>query len=129
MKRIIVYGSLRLNEYNYNRLKEQYEDNFNWLKTIKLQGYKLYSLGAYPGIKESKYIDNELVCDIIEVSLECYNSIFRMEIGANYECKIIPIEGIDITIYLYKGTVNENKLIINGDWSNRIILEKNETCL
>lgn len=129
MKRICVYGSLRLNEYNYNRCKKQYQNNFNWIKTIKLEGYKLYSLGAYPGIKESKYSDDIIIADILEISLDCYNDIFRMEIGANYSCKIIPIDGIDTTIYLYNGIVNENKLINNGDWSNRLILNKNELCM
>lgn len=129
MKRICVYGSLRLNEYNYTYFKQRYGEDFKWLKTIKLQGYKLYSLGSYPGIKESKWADDELVCDIIEVSPECYNSIFRMEIGADYECKIIPVEGIDTTIYLYKGSVNENNLINNGDWSNRLVVKENELCM
>lgn len=117
MKRVCLYGSLRLNEYNYNYFKARYGDNMHYIKTIELEGYKLYSLGLYPGIKESK--NNEvLIADIMDVSEDLYWSITEMELSSGYSIKEITIDDIKTSIFIYKGSVSESKLVVSGDWSN-----------
>lgn len=117
MKRICVYGSLRLGEYNYNYFKERYGNDMKYIRSIILEGYKLYSLGSYPGIKKSQ--NNEpLMVDIIEVSDEVYHFITEMELSSGYGCVALNIDNIDCTLYVYKGPVYEKNLVKSGDWSN-----------
>lgn len=117
MKRICVYGSLRLGEYNYNYFKKRYGNDMNYIRIIVLEGYKLYSLGSYPGIKESKG-GELLTVDILEVSEDLYYSITEMELGAGYSCKKLNIDNIDTTLYVYEGPTYEKDLVKSGDWSN-----------
>lgn len=114
-KRILTYGSLRKNEYNFDRFKAIYGPNFNYLSSIIIKGYDLYDLGSYPGIKESENPNKDLQVDIMECGDDCYNSIKRMELGAGYTTKNIEIDGEDHTIYIYQG--NPRKLVESGDWS------------
>jgi gamma-glutamylcyclotransferase (GGCT)/AIG2-like uncharacterized protein YtfP len=117
MKRICVYGSLRVGEYNYNYFKSRYGEDMKYIRTVMLEGYKLYSLGSYPGIKESQGVETLLV-DILEVSEDLYYSITEMELGAGYSCKQLNIDGIDTTLYVYEGPVSDKNLVESGDWSN-----------
>ena len=120
-KKILVYGSLRNNEYNFKRFKEYFGEGLKYIKTLTIEGYKLYDLGSYPGIKES--VNNEpLVVDVMETSQEAYDAIYRMEIGAGYKTKTVTIEGEDHTIYVYQG--NPRRLVESGDWSEYLSHEQ-----
>lgn len=117
MNKVLFYGSLRKGEYNYNYFLRIFgEDNFKYIKTKTIKGFKLYSLGAYPMVIQTNDINDKLVVDEFEVSDEAYSSINSMELGAGYD--ISKFEGA--TIYTYP--LNEMKyytdsIVKSGDWS------------
>ena len=114
---IVVYGSLRKGAYNFDRFVDIFgEKNIEYVKTKEITGFKLYSLGPYPGIKKSNDTSDKLVVDILHVTNEVYDAIYNMEIGAGYEA--LNIE--DGVIYLYKYPINEENLVKSGDWLKRI---------
>lgn len=119
---ILVYGSLRKGEYNFNSFKSLFGDEFKYVKTMQINGYDLFSLGAYPAIKEGK---GDLIVDLINCSDECKNSIDRMELGAGYTRHIIEIDkNITATLYVYLGNPSTER-IVSGDWSEHLKKEKN----
>lgn len=116
---ILVYGSLRKGEYNYEYFKEGLE----YVKTVQIPNYKLYSLGSYPGIKKSN--GNNIICDLMKVTDEKYgNSIDRMELGAGYSSTLVDIEGVKAILYPYEGSVREEDLVDSGDWSKHLKQEE-----
>jgi len=120
-KKILVYGSLRKGEYNYKRFKSMFKDGLKYIETLNIQGFRLYDLGSYPGIKETP-TDTTLVVDVMECDPACYASIYGMEIGANYVAKNIVINNEDHTIYVYQGSTH--KLVESGDWSKYLSHEQ-----
>lgn len=120
-KYILVYGSLRKGEYNY----EYFKNGMEYVKTVEIPNYKLYSLGAYPGIKESNNNEDILICDLMKITDEsCGEGVHRMEVGAGYSYKTINIDGIDATIYPYEGNVRDEDLVVSGDWSKYLKQEE-----
>lgn len=121
--KIAVYGSLRVGHYNYKHFLEVFgAENFHYVKTvIGVEGFLLYSLGAYPAILEND-LSNPLVVDIMECSEEVHSVIKMMELGAGYNEKIIDIDGDDCIIYVYSDTSisTTNHLVENGDWSHHL---------
>lgn len=115
--KILTYGSLRKGEYNYERFRQYFKNGLNHVDTVIIKGFDLYDLGSYPGIKISDDPEKELTVDIMGCSQECYDSIQRMELGAGYSNYPVNINGEDITIYLYHGYTQENRLVKHGDWS------------
>ena len=113
---IITYGSLRKGEYNFDRFP-----GLKWLGTYQLQGYKLYSLGPYPGIKHTGNNTDLLTVDLIDCgSSKTKETIDNMELGAGYSKKELTLEsGTKGTLYLYDGNINESNLVPSGDWTKR----------
>lgn len=127
MKHIVaVYGSLREGAYNYNSFKRSYGEEIQKLGTTTVNGYDLYSLGAYPGINVSEDPNKPLVVDLLEVTDRVYASINRMELGANYSVRIIDValhtgEPMKATIYLYNGNLKgRSTMVEDGNWLNYI---------
>lgn len=114
-KRILTYGSLRKGEYNFERMKATYPD-LTFIGTSEIKGYDLFDLnGSYPGIKSSQDPEKTLVVDMMECGESCFNSINRMELGANYTAETVMVNEIPHTIYVYQGSAR--KLVESGDWS------------
>jgi len=109
-KLIAVYGSLRKGEYNYS------SRDLNYIKTVTIPGFDLFSLGAYPGIRPG---EGNLVIDIMECDVQTKQGIDRMEIRAGYSAESINIDGLNCTIYVYKHDVNPDQLVESGDWTKR----------
>lgn len=119
MKKILVYGSLRKGEYNFERFEDYFPNQMNYLGTVETPGYKLYSLGSYPGIKATDDDNFMLTVDKLEVSEECFQAIDGMEKGAGYTTNTITLPDGDYTIYVYQGRVSERELVHSGDWTKR----------
>lgn len=113
---VLTYGSLRQGEYNHDRFKSVHGKGYEYKRTMVLDGFDLYSLGPYPGIKEGK---NKLEVDLFECSEDCYRSIRGMELGAGYSEKTISLPEGESVIYMYEGSVNPNELVVDGNWKNR----------
>lgn len=120
---LLAYGSLRKDEYNFERINRVFKDSLKYINTQVIEGFALYSLGVYPGVKATPSIlNNKLTVELLEVSDEALNYIHRMEIGANYEAAKTTVinneqEKVEATIYLYKGNISKQTHIISGDWS------------
>lgn len=115
-KLVLVYGSLRQNEYNHDSFKRSYKEGYTYKRSLTLEGYDLYSLGPYPGIKEGK---GNLKVELFECSPQCYNSIRGMELGAGYTEKEIKLPEGNAVVYMYNGYVDPARKVENGDWLSR----------
>jgi gamma-glutamylcyclotransferase (GGCT)/AIG2-like uncharacterized protein YtfP len=112
-KTICVYGSLRVGDYNNDRFAGS---DMKHIKTTKITGYELYSLGPYPCAVKTDNPEDELIVDILEVSDRKYQGITAMEHGAGYHSSQIEVDGIDATIYLFKTPPTFAPLVESGDW-------------
>lgn len=121
--KIAVYGSLRKDEYNYNRFMNYFKDGLEYVKTSVVDSWDLYDLGSYPGIKEATKPNNGLVIDVMECSERCFDAIEGMELGAGYRAEEIMVEGDLCTIYVYEGRTRDESLVKSGDWTKYL---KNE---
>ena len=116
-KKVAFYGSLRKGHYNYDRFKQQYGNEFNYIKTTNISGFNLFDLGSYPGLKAARNNENKVIVDIFELSEKAFDSVERMEHGAGYSTiKVVDDEtGEKVYCYLYEYPCNN--LVESGDWS------------
>lgn len=132
MYNCLFYGSLRQGEYNHSYFNK---GDFYFLQTVELQGYKLYSLGSYPGVKESDNNTDTIICDVVVIEDKpTFESIDRMELGAGYSRKLVDVkldtgELIKCVIYIYEDRVKEEWLVEGGDWSKFLKQEKENICV
>jgi gamma-glutamylcyclotransferase (GGCT)/AIG2-like uncharacterized protein YtfP len=121
-KKIIVYGSLMENEYNFNSIKNYFGyKSIKKIKDITLNNYLMFSFGFYPAIIESKGIENSIKAEIIEVNEDAFNHINNMELGAGYKSKNINIENEDYIIYVFSSKEISIELypkVKDGNWKN-----------
>lgn len=110
------YGSLRKPMYNYIKFLQTYgQQSMFYKKTITIDGYELYDLGSYPGIKDAKP-SKKIVVDLFEISEDVYNSIHDMEIQAGFYEDDIIVDEFSYKIFPYAGRICERSLVISGDW-------------
>lgn len=123
---ILSYGTLRSTNpggkdyktYNFNRFGGQ-----KYLKTLKISGFEMFSLGPYPTISEG---NGEIVVELHSVDNEnhAFDSIKMMESGAGYKEKQVNVEyngeNVTATIFYYpRARLTEqvlNQKIESGDW-------------
>lgn len=117
----LFYGSLRAGEYNCESFKRAYgEDSMQYQGTKTIEGYQLYSLGAYPMILKEK--GAQLVVDEFLVSPEAFMSIRRMELGAGYNEE--QIDGA--YIYYFDQESSDRPKVESGDWSVYLSEKQNQ---
>lgn len=115
-KKLYLYGSLRLNQYNYEHFIRIFgKENFQHIKTDKISGWDLYSLGSYPTVIKGS---NHLTVDVFNVSKEVYENIKSMELGAGYHEHTLDDGGI---IYYREYPPSNKSKIEHGDWSKYLI--------
>lgn len=115
------YGTLRLKMENFIPFADQIE----YIKTVTIKGYKMYSLGDYPYILKTGLESDRIVCDLCRVanSSVC-REIDEMEITAGYECEDIEVDGEFFRIFVYKNYIPGTPQILSGDWV-RLMNENN----
>lgn len=107
--KILVYGSLRKDEFLFNSVKPKY------IETVKVSGLELFGDRGYPFAKAG---DGVVVCDIIEVTAQQFLMIYGTELGAGYQMKM-KVVGEDIyPIFLFEGETPPK--IEHGDWSKHL---------
>lgn len=116
-KYIVVYGSLRAKPepfYNFNACGKQ-----QFIKKFNLEGYELYSLGAYPAIIEGK---GNITVELHEVDERTYQRIRGMELGAGYNEKQIEVDGKLASLYVYNNAerLRQRERVISGDWQDGV---------
>jgi gamma-glutamylcyclotransferase (GGCT)/AIG2-like uncharacterized protein YtfP len=124
---IAVYGSLRVNQYNFERFKSIYKDGINYEFTSEIFGWKLHSLGSYPAVNFTEDANDNLIVDVLSVSEECFASLNRMEIGAGYVARTVTVRDTVCTIWEFNHPVHSPN-IKHGDWS-KYVAEKKENSL
>jgi gamma-glutamylcyclotransferase (GGCT)/AIG2-like uncharacterized protein YtfP len=119
MPNIAAYGSLRVGEYNFDRINQRFPNSLNYLYTDTIKGFKLIDLGPYPAAIAVER-DATIVVDIIECSEDAYKFIEMMEFGAGYKKTIQEVEGDKCTLYTMPiGNVIDTparKYVKDGDW-------------
>lgn len=127
--KIAVYGSLRHEEYNFERFKNIFGEDIKFLKTDTIYGAKLYDLGSYPGINITNDMSDSLTIDVLEVSEKCFKALNNMEIGAGYSPKDIFVGDDSCVIWVYNTILDGKKSQVkHGDWS-KFLKEKKETLI
>lgn len=114
---VAVYGSLRTDSYNYERIQRIFPGNFEMLKTSMLPGFKMYDLGFYPAIVPTNNEEDLVYVEIMETGKDALNYIKAMEYGAGYSEKTINIDGYDcIIFYMTNLQVKKAQCIEEGDY-------------
>lgn len=81
---IIVYGSLRKGQYNYNRMKDMFGDkSFIHIRNEIIQYAMLYDLGEYPAACHASY-RHSIKGELMYCNDDVYKYIKDMELGAGY---------------------------------------------
>jgi len=135
-KKILVYGSLRPDMYNFRRFKDYFKDEIEFVENKTISHYKMYDLGQYPCIVYTDEANSFITVSVLEVSERCYEMIYSMEIGAGYHLEQVGLANTEdktsVTSYpifammkapydsFLKDTCKE---VIGGDW-NRFITKK-----
>lgn len=122
------YGSLRKGQYNYTRTglpKETY------IKTVQIEGYEMYSLGAFPLVVQSSNKKDVITVDLFAIANEnLQRGIHLMEIGAGYERIAHNIDGKDYYLYAYSRANKGLQRVTSGDWAEwQANLVKNQNAL
>ena len=110
---LLVYGSLRKQEYNYYAFKSLFKDELQYINTGIINGYDMYSLGTFPAIIAG---EGSIVVDLIKCSYECYNDILNMELNANYREETVLYNKKMCKLFIYNDSNLANK-IPEGDWT------------
>lgn len=113
MKKLLVYGSLREGDYNFDRIKSYFgEDSIKKIGEKTLTGYSIFNLGSYPGLNKTNNEEHSVLFDIVEVKDNAYEFIQGMELGAGYTEEKLD----DYIFYVYDHKFDEKDRIISGDW-------------
>lgn len=106
------YGSLRRGMTNY----EIYKPSLEYIKTVRLPGFRLYSLPRYPFAVRSVDSEDVIVAELFKVtSKHAEQSIHELELSVGYYYDEVIIEGNSAGIYLYESAGN-HPLVEHGDW-------------
>ena len=116
----LMYGSLRRYSkrgYNFNRFAQYGEQIY--IRDVKLNGYEMYDLGAYPAVCVGTGI---IKCELHAVTNEVFNYIEAMELRVGYFPKTIKLNidfnDEEVIIFLYpKRLLNGVKKVVGGDWN------------
>lgn len=120
---LLVYGSLRVGEYNWEKLKDEME----FVRTEFIKGYSMYDLGDYPAIVKDKNATTPITMDLFRVDKTTFDRIYTMELDAGYSIDGIHIleNGRNIQIYFFSmanitlAKQGKHTLIESGDWVER----------
>jgi gamma-glutamylcyclotransferase (GGCT)/AIG2-like uncharacterized protein YtfP len=113
--KILVYGTLRKGQYNFDRIINNYgSESMKYIETKVIEGFKMVSISDwYPVIIFNGWKNQTIVVEVMEVSSEAKSFIDRMEVDAGYTIK--QVDGMDI--YCFVNDYFGNKGVIeSGDW-------------
>ena len=113
---LIVYGDMRF--YGIDNLSKH--PDIRYIGRGLLSGYKLYNLGGYPTIKLTGYRIDEVIADMFRVPIELTDYIrdtFSLHNFIEISDEVFINDKYEVGIlYIYRGEVDEEKVIPSGDW-------------
>jgi gamma-glutamylcyclotransferase (GGCT)/AIG2-like uncharacterized protein YtfP len=88
-----------------------------YMQTVRVQGYRMYSLREYPYAIHTSHANDQIVVDLFRItSIEAEEMIYKMEIDADYILSSLVIEGNKFGIYLFAGNRDGDEYLPGGDW-------------
>ena len=116
MKNMFVYGSLKKKCFNHSLISENPRSRL--IRKGFVEGYKMYLLQSYPGIKLSQSNEDKISVELYSLSDEVFDMIDRMEQLANYtSVEIDDDAGKRGILYVYNGKVEKSRFISFGNWT------------
>ena len=114
-KKILVYGTLRKGQYNFDRIINNFGlESMKMVSKKVLKGFQMVTIHDwYPAIIYTNKEEDTIVVEEMEVTPEAKDFIDRMEAGAGYS--IMTIDGADI-YYMKNNQYGEKAIIKSGDW-------------
>lgn len=112
--RYAFYGTLRPGM----ELHRMYQPGMIHLGQALLEGYRLFSLGAYPYAVPSSA--GHIVVDLYRLKPDCARDIHAMETEAGYYYDEIFIDGLAFGIYLFDRPGRGDPEIRSGDWARHV---------
>lgn len=117
MKKIAVYGSLRMGHGNHRALLSSSKKLITEIVNIP---FEMISLGGFPGLVPSE-INNDITIEVYEVSDDTYRRIEQLEgFPRFYQKATIPTSEGNNEIYVLENERYRNgfERIENGDWNS-----------
>lgn len=94
-----------------------FADALTYLKTVTLTGYRMYSLGEYPYVICTDHPDDRIVVDLVHINTTAAEeTIYEMEIDAEYIRSAVLIEGNKFGIFLFVANRDIDEHLPGGDW-------------
>lgn len=107
------YGTLRQGMENYLAFAK----TLSYLKTVTLEGYRMYSLIEYPYVVNTKDPNDVIVADLFQiVSHDTEEMIYEMEVDAGYIRSSLVIDGDKFGIYIFESEGAGDEYLAGGDW-------------
>lgn len=114
MKKVLFYGSLKKGHFNFDRFERFGKQKY--VKSLVIDDFDLYSLGAYPAATRGK---RSLHVELHELDDSVFYYVEKMEESALYHSENIEVEGEYATIFLMdiiRIKSLRGKLIKSGNW-------------
>lgn len=112
---MFAYGSLKKGFFNHSLISENPRNRF--IRKGFVEGYRLYNLWSYPGVKPSSNEDKVYV-ELYSLSDEVFERIDRMERMAGYTpIEVEDDDGKKGTLYVYDREIEEKFFIPFGNWT------------
>ncbi len=114
---LFVYGSLREGQGNHYHL-----DGGRLIARTQVEGYRMFSLGGFPGIQalEGAIIEGE----VYEIDDTILARCDRLEGHPNfYERTLVPFNGAMMWVYVYAGDARQFPSIISRMEGNQIVAD------
>jgi len=107
------YGTLRQGMEN-NRA---FAKTLNYLSTITLKGYRMYSLPEYPYVIYTGDERDLIIAELFKITaVATEEMIYEMEIDAGYILSSVVIEGNKFGLYIFQANDPTHRPVPNGDW-------------
>lgn len=110
--KVAVYGSLREGMGNHRLLIGS-----DLLGHFNVEGFEMYSYGAFPFIKHG---DGTIIVEVYEVDEETFKRLDRLEgYPSFYDRELIEVGGQhQAWIYFIEQDASDNLRVENGDWKD-----------
>lgn len=111
-----VYGQLRRNHSQYDELGGQRMLCFRGI--YRIPGYKMYSYNdEYPVVVHTHKKEDKVIMEVFITPDETSNKIILSETQKDFQEFTISITEDKVSVFLFKGNVDNLQEVPNGDWA------------
>ena len=116
-KKLFVYGTLR--NFHPNSVRFGLSGSCPVTEGVRLEGYDLFNLGWFPGIKPG---EGAVIGDVFDVPTGLFATLDQYEGVPNlYTRQTVSITDIGdpVEVYVYNGNPGRSDQIESGNWEDR----------